>query len=43
MWTPTTRAQHSRMGLRYESDLTDGEWAVLLPFLPAALPYGRHR
>jgi hypothetical protein len=23
MWTPTTRAQHSRAGLRYGSDLTD--------------------
>ena len=23
MWTPTTRRQHSREGLRYETDLTD--------------------
>ena len=23
MWTPTTRRQHSRSGLRYETDLTD--------------------
>jgi transposase len=28
MWTPTTRAQHSRAGLRYGSDLTDAEWAM---------------
>ena len=28
MWTPTTRRQHSRAGLRYETDLTDAEWAV---------------
>src|ERR1700712_1836200 len=35
MWTPTTRAQHSRAGLRYGSDVTDAEWAILSPFLPA--------
>jgi putative transposase len=29
MWTPATRRQHSRKGLRYETDLTDAEWAVL--------------
>jgi hypothetical protein len=34
MWTPTTLAQHSRSGLRYGSDLTDGEWTILEPFLP---------
>jgi transposase len=34
MWTPTTRAQHSRTGLRYGSDVTDAEWAILSPFLP---------
>ncbi|RYE95988.1 MAG: IS5/IS1182 family transposase, partial [Oxalobacteraceae bacterium] len=27
MWTPTTRRQHSRANLRYETDLTDAEWA----------------
>jgi hypothetical protein len=27
MWTPITRRHHSRMGLRYASDLTDPEWA----------------
>ena len=35
MWTPTTRAQHSRAGLRYGSDVTDAEWLILSPFLPA--------
>jgi len=35
MWTPTTRAQHSRAGLRYGSDVTDAEWLILEPFLPA--------
>ncbi|MEE3503847.1 IS5 family transposase [Acidiphilium acidophilum] len=34
MWTPTTRAQHSRAGLRYGSDVTDAEWVILSPFLP---------
>ena len=29
MWTPTTRAQHSRAGLRYGSDVTDAEWLIL--------------
>ena len=34
MWTPTTRAQHSRAELRYGSDVTDAEWLILSPFLP---------
>lgn len=41
MWTPTTRAQHSRDDLRYGSDLTDAEWAVLEPLLPSPSPVGR--
>ena len=40
MWTPTTRAQHSRAGLRYGSDVTDAEWLILGPFLPAACRCG---
>ncbi len=43
MWTPTTRAQHSRMGPRYGSDLTDAEWALLGPFLPPEARCGRKR
>ena len=43
MWTPTTRRQHSRAGLRYGSDLTDDEWAILRPFLPAEASCGRKR
>ncbi|HEX5863335.1 MAG TPA: transposase [Casimicrobiaceae bacterium] len=35
MWTPTTRRQHSRKGLRYETDLTDAEWALIEPHLSA--------
>jgi hypothetical protein len=30
MWTPATRRQHSRDELRYETDLTDAEWALLV-------------
>ena len=43
MWTPTTRRQHSRAGLRYGTDLTDAEWAVLDPFLPPKAGCGRKR
>ena len=43
MWTPTTRQQHSRAGLRYGSDLTDAEWEILAPFLPAEAGCGRKR
>ena len=41
MWTPTTRRQHSRAGLRYETDLTDAEWAVIGPLMPKPAPCGR--
>ncbi len=43
MWTPTTREQHSRSELRYSTDLTDAEWTVIEPLLPAACPHGRPR
>ena len=43
MWTPTTRRHHSRTGLRYASDLTDAEWALLEPLLPPASAQGRPR
>lgn len=41
MWTPTSRASHSRECLRFSSDLTDAEWAVLEPLLPPASGVGR--
>lgn len=41
MWTPTTRAQHRRDGLRFASDVTDAEWAVLEQFLPPPAAVGR--
>ncbi len=43
MWTPATRRQHSRNGLRYETDLTDAEWAVVEPLMPKAKARGRPR
>jgi len=41
MWTPATRRQHSRAGLRYETDLTDDEWRLVEPLLPGPKRMGR--
>ena len=41
MWTPTTRRQYSRAHLRYETDLTDAEWALVEPCLPEPSCVGR--
>jgi len=41
MWTEITRRGHARKGLRYSSDLTDEEWAVLEPLLPSRSRLGR--
>ena len=43
MWTPATRRQQSRAKLRHESELTDAEWTILAPFLPALARCGRRR
>ena len=43
MWTPTTRRRHSRAHLRYASDLTDAEWALIEPHLPPPCATGRPR
>ena len=43
MWTPITRREHSRAHLRYGSDLTNAEWALLEPHLPPPRPTGRPR
>jgi transposase len=42
-WTEITRAQYRREGLRYASDLTDAEWALIEPLLPPPAPRGRPR
>jgi putative transposase len=41
MWTLANRRQHSRDGLRYETDLTDAEWALIEPFMPEPCRCGR--
>jgi transposase len=41
MWTPATRRQHRRAGLRYATDLTDAEWAVIAPLMPEPALCGR--
>jgi putative transposase len=43
MWTPATRKNYSRNGLRYQSDVTDEEWRVIEPYLPPAKGIGRPR
>jgi transposase len=43
MWTEITRPKYERPGLRYASDLTDAEWALIEPFLPPVKRTGRPR
>jgi putative transposase len=42
-WTEITRAQYRRDGLRYASDMTDEEWRVVAPLIPARCRRGRPR
>ena len=42
-WTEITRAQYRREGLRYASDTTDAEWAIIGPLLPPPSRLGRPR
>lgn len=42
-WTEITRAHYRRDGLRFASDTTDSEWAVLKPLMPEAAGLGRPR
>jgi transposase len=42
-WTETTRSQYRRDGLRFASDTTDAEWALLEPVMPAPAGIGRPR
>lgn len=42
-WTETARREYARRGLRYSSDLSDREWVLISPFLPAPSPLGRPR
>ena len=43
MWTVEQRQTHDRAGLRYPSDLTDAEWALVAPLIPPAKRGGRPR
>ena len=43
MWKPEHRAAADRRGLRYESDLTDAEWALVGSLIPPAKRGGRPR
>ena len=40
-WTKATREHYKRRRDRYESDVSDEEWALVEPFLPAASKRGR--
>lgn len=42
-WTEITRPQYDRRGRRYASDCTDGEWALIEPFMARSNPVGRPR
>ena len=42
-WKDTARVEHRRDASRYPSDLTDREWALIAPLLPAAKRGGRPR
>jgi transposase len=43
VWTKENRARYDRSGLRYESDLTDEEWAEIASLIPPAKPGGNRR
>ena len=42
-WNRTTRKDYKRNDKRYESDVTDQEWALIEPMLPEQGPMGRPR
>src|SRR5487761_1395992 len=41
MWTAKNRKRYDRSRLRYPSDLTDEEWALVAPLIPKDLPARR--
>jgi transposase len=43
MWTMENRREYERKGLRYPSDLTNAEWALVEPLIPPAKRGGRKR
>jgi transposase len=42
-WTEITRLHYLREGLRYASDTTNDEWALIAPFMPEPRRLGRPR
>ncbi len=42
-WDETTREEYNRKSERYETDLTDEEWLLVEPLLPAPAKLGRRR
>ena len=43
MWTAADRERYGRDGLRYPSDLTEAEWALIAPLIRPAKRGGRRR
>ena len=43
MWSNENRCRYNRDHLRYPSDLTDAEWALIAPLIPPAKRGGRKR
>ncbi len=43
MWTTENRPRYDRGQLRYPSELTDEEWALVAPLIPPAKRGGRKR
>ncbi|MET4702448.1 transposase [Constrictibacter sp. MBR-5] len=43
MWKPEHRRPANRTGLRYPSDMSDAEWALVAPLIPPAKRGGRKR
>ena len=43
MWTRENRGLYERKAVRYPSDLTDREWALIAPLIPPAKRGGRRR
>lgn len=43
MWTNENRGRYDRSKLRYPSDLTDDEWALIAPLIPPAKSGGGKR
>ena len=43
MWTVENRPRYDRSALRYRSDVTDGEWAIIGLLVPSAKKGGNER